>query len=195
MTQNKKIIAITGGIGSGKSAVAKILKDLGYVVFSCDKIYAELLNKGVFNEDFYKYFGNVFKSDGTLNRKELAKIVFSDKYKLNLLNNLTHRAIMQEVFKRASAANKTCFVEVPLLFESSNLQSQFDKVIVVMRDLQTRIKSIVERDNLSEDEAKMRILNQFDYENADLKQYHVLNNDSSLQDLKNKIDALLFKIL
>ena len=73
MTQNKKLIAITGGIGSGKSSVAKILKDFGYKVFSCDKIYVDLLNQGYFNKEFAKNFGKVFNEDGSLNKKLLAQ--------------------------------------------------------------------------------------------------------------------------
>ncbi|MBE7088909.1 MAG: dephospho-CoA kinase [Clostridiales bacterium] len=194
MTQNKKLIAITGGIGSGKSSVAKILKDFGYKVFSCDKIYVDLLNQGYFNKEFAKNFGKVFNEDGSLNKKLLAQIVFTDKDKLNLLNNLTHKAIMNEVLIRAIQQNNTCFVEVPLLFES-NLQSQFDEVIVVKRNLDARIQSVIERDNLTEKEVKCRISNQFDYENANLSNYKVIINDGNINELINKINALLVKIL
>ena len=189
MKQNK-LIAITGGIGSGKSTVSNVIKNLGFSVLNCDNIYADLLKNGDFTVEFLREFGNVFNSDGCLDRKKLSEIVFKDKVKLNKLNEITHKKIMQKVFDYANEQNETCFVEVPLLFES-NLQSKFDDVIIVMRNSNDRVFAVSKRDNLSEEQVKLRIDNQFDYNSIALSDYKVIINDGSVEDLTKKIKKLI----
>lgn len=189
MTQNKKLIAITGGIGSGKSEVAKIIKDLGYAVYSCDEIYAELLNSGVFYKEFTAEFGNIFNSDG-LNRKKFSEKVFSNDENLKKLNRITHPKIFEELFKRMAKEEGVCFAEVPLLFESQ-AENNFNDVIIVLRDINQRVSSVALRDNLTEMQISKRIEKQFDYSSADLNKYNVIINDGNLFELKQKVISLI----
>ena len=131
MMRNNFKIAITGGIGSGKSTVSKFIKQRGFNVISCDDIYRELLQKEYFLKELAKLFGDRAVSNGKLNRKYLSEIVFSDSEKLELLNRFTHPAIMRECFARMK--DELNFCEIPLLFESG-YQNLFDNVIVVLRD-------------------------------------------------------------
>ena len=78
MTRNNVKIAITGGIGSGKSTVCKLIKEKGFPVISCDEVYSGLLKSADFLKVLQNEFGNVMQSDGSLDRKKLAEIVFND---------------------------------------------------------------------------------------------------------------------
>jgi dephospho-CoA kinase len=192
MKQNKKI-AITGGIGSGKSTVANIIKQKGNPVFSCDEVYKDLLSDKNFLNLLKNEFGDEIIEGGALNRKILSQIVFSDKSKLQRLNRITHPVIMNEMFKRAEEFNCTSYFEVPLLFENS-FEGLFDGVIVVLRDLDKRIESVVKRDNLPSDEVLKRINEQYNYENNNFAKYYVIHNNSHLTHLKEQIDKILLKI-
>ena len=189
MTQNNFKFAITGGIGSGKSTVAEIIRRQNYTVFSCDAIYEELLQDKEFLNNLSREFDGVVKPDGTLDRIKLSKKVFNDKAALKRLNELTHPAIMEEVFKRSKGL-KISFTEVPLLFESG-LEGYFDGVIVVLRDINERIEAVSSRDKIDRDSVVLRIKSQFNYENDSFAKYYVIHNDGKFDDLEPKTVEIL----
>ncbi len=176
MTQNKKI-AITGGIGSGKSSVSKIITEMGYKVFSCDEIYSELL-KGDLTKKIGEIFEGVIDKNGKLDRQALSKIVFSDSEKLTILTKLTNTEVINYALSEMEKISGTSFCEVPLLFENG-FENLFDEVIVVTRSLAKRIESVKTRNNLSEEEVLSRINSQYNYENADFAKYYVIHNDGN----------------
>lgn len=190
--QNNIKIAVTGGIGSGKSAVCKIIGEQGYPVFSCDKIYSELLNFAEFIKKIDKEFGGVIAADGSLNRQALSATVFNNDAALKKLNAITHPEIMASAFKKMEGS-RLAFLEVPLLFESG-LERLFDGVIVVLRNIDDRINSVIKRDNLNREQVLKRINKQFDYENFDFTKYYVIHNYGSLTNLKQKTAEILQKI-
>ena len=165
MMQNNIKIAITGGIGSGKSTVSQFIRRLGYTVLSCDEIYSELLRREEFLSVLEKEFGNILADDGSVDRTKLSRIVFNDKVKLTKLNSITHPAIMEEVFKKLQS-EKLGFCEVPLLFENG-FESLFDEAIVVLRDETERINFVVARDGLNIESVKKRLNSQINYQNYD----------------------------
>ena len=189
MTQSNLKIAITGGIGSGKSEVCSYLKKAGYPVFSCDEIYSNLLNSGVFNEDLKNNFGERIFEGGKLNKTKLATIVFKNREELKKLNKITHPKILDCAFAQMKAY-KLSFLEVPLLFESG-LEELFDCVLVVLRNSEDRIQSIVQRDGISTEEAILRIKSQFNYENCDFAKYYVIHNDLNLEELHCRVNEAL----
>ena len=190
MRQNKRI-AVTGGIGSGKSTVCAALKKYGFPVFSCDEVYRELQREKSFLEGLKKIFPSVVTKEG-LDKKALSAIVFSDSSALEKLNAYTHPRIMERVFERMDGFS-LAFAEVPLLFEA-NLEGEFDGVLVVMRKAEDRLAAVCARDGVSEAAVRDRIKNQFDYEN-NLKSGHtVIYNDGDKDSLERKVWQYLKKI-
>lgn len=195
MKQSKLKIAVTGGIGSGKSTVCKIINQMGYPVFSCDETYTELLNGGSLAQDLIKAFGSsVVDDNGNLNRRKLSEIVFDNDEKLNLLNSITHPKIFEKMFAKAQACeDELCFFEVPILFECG-YENLFDKVIVVMREEEERIKAVMARDNLPKEKVLSRLNKQYNYKNSDFEQYYVIRNTGKINDLTVIIGDVLLKI-
>lgn len=193
MKPSKKI-AVTGGIGSGKSTVLKIIEGKGYHVFSCDSIYSELLCDKSFIAKLSGRFGDILTEKGELDRKKLASIVFNDEKALTDLDTLTHPAIYKEMFRRADEAGELCFCEVPLLFESG-AKDLFDGVIIVVRDEELRLKSVTERDQLPEEDVKRRISKQFDYNSVNFAMYYVIHNNSDFAELERQTEEIINKIV
>jgi dephospho-CoA kinase len=196
----KKRIAITGGIGSGKSYIASILKDMGYDVFSCDEIYKKVLLSKEYVEKIAQLFPMVVRN-GKIDKNKLGNIVFSDPEKRKLLNGVAHPLIMRELFKEMDNANSPCvFAEVPLLFEE-NYVNLFDGVIVVLRANKERIAAVELRDDLKKEEIVRRMHTQFDYDNEQSQEYfksigaHVIKNDASHENLKGIVGETLKSIL
>lgn len=194
MKQSKIKIAVTGGIGSGKSTVCKIIHSLGYPVYSCDEVYKLVLQDGQTVAELVKEFGEqILNCDGSLNRPALSAIVFGDEAKLEKLNKITHPKIFEKLFEISTNDDGVVFYEVPLLFEGG-YEKLFDKVLVVLRDRKARINSIMVRDSLTEEEVNNRLNKQFNYDNTDFAKYYVIHNDGNIDDLRREVDAFLFKI-
>ena len=190
-------VAVTGGIGSGKSTTIKILKELNYPVFSCDEISKELSQEKEYLDKLNKIFPSVFDAEGRLDKIKLAQLVFNDENLLKKLNDFSHPIIMEKLQKRVRSVNGLVFSEVPLLFEGK-FENDFDFVIIVLRDLSKRIESVCARDCLKNEQVLDRIKRQFNYEKLDLKtlpknQFFVWNNEGE-DNLKNSIKLILNKI-
>jgi len=194
-----KRIAITGGIGSGKSTVLNIIRKLGYAVFSCDEIYSKIVTSKEYINKIQELFPNVVKS-GIIDKKELSSIVFNDEKKRKQLNEVAHPLIMQALYKAMDSCAGYAFAEIPLLFEG-NYQSNFDLIIVIMRDEQERLDAIIHRDKITVREAKKRITSQFDYNSNTAKKLYkknnalLLYNNASETELENKLTQILHDCL
>ncbi len=192
-------VAITGGIGSGKSKVLQIVGGLGYPIFSCDKIYKSVIHSPEYIQKIQAEFPACV-IDQKIDRKKLAEIVFSNDKNREILNSIAHPLIMDALFARmnTSTTNVT-FVEVPLLFEG-NYEKNFDYVIVVQRAKNERIKAIKKRDGLSEAEIENRMKTQIDYDSEKIKSrlqesnIFVIHNNDIVEQLKTKILSILSKI-
>lgn len=193
-----KKIAITGGIGSGKSTVSEIIRKMGYVVVSADKVYSELL----LNEDFVKEICELMnispiEKDGriTIDRKALSALVFSDKTQLSRLNDFTHPRIMDEIFRRSEGVESLFFAEVPLLFERG-YETEFDNVFVVRRQLDLRLSGTAKRDGKTEAEIRKVIDNQFDYEgNKSGYKSIIIENNGTIQELETEVSEAVKRLL
>ena len=184
----KKLIAITGGIGSGKSLALSILKSEGYYTLSSDQITAELYEKRKIKLLLKKMFPFAVKGffNPKIDRSKISEIVFNNKEKLEELTATITPLVVAEIQKRAKKVKENLFVEVPILFERG-YQNQFDKVIIITRAMEDRINSVKIRSNLSKEQVLDRIKNQFDYENADLSPYFSIQNDGIAEVLKQKL--------
>ena len=190
----QKRIAITGGIGSGKSLATSYIAEMGYPTFSCDKINRELLS----DSEYVKKIEASFPAcviDGKINKSALKNIVFNNKASLQKLNEIAHPIIMKRLHLAMEQCDDTLvFAEVPLLFEEG-FENDFDEVIVITRSLAKRIESVKNRDKLSEQEIRERISQQFDYTHLDeriknIKAYVVQNEGDELT-LKNQICSIV----
>ena len=191
----KKIIAITGGIASGKSTFSAILRDLEQVVYDADKIYAEIIQDKSVILKIYELLGiNIdFLGDGPVyfDRKLIADAVFNDEKLLRKLNNFTHKLVYEKISEIAKSSKEPfIFFEVPLLFESGG-ESLFDDVIIIMREKCERILGAMIRSNLTEDEVLKRMSAQVDYDNLDKSLHTVINNNEGLCSLKIKAEKVI----
>ena len=186
------ILGITGGSGSGKSIASKFFEDNGFYVIDYDKIAREVCSNGMpCLKELKDTFGcDIFDANGNLLRKKLGEIVFKDKQKLCILNNITHKYIMEQSDKLiASLKGKNIILDAPLLFEA-NLNQQCDKVLCILCTEDERINRISRRDAISTEQAKNRIKSQpcdsFYKEKSD---YCVINNGNTdeLYDSLNNI--------
>ena len=194
MKRNKRFIAVTGGIGSGKSAVMRCLDRLGYPVFSADAIARNIYDDADIARRVRAMFPECFDG-GLLDRKKLADVVFSSPEALRRLEGVTHPAIMARLFSQMeAAAGRLVFAEVPLLFEGG-FESDFDGVIVVMRDFGARLRSVMKRDGCGEQEALARFRNQRDYEKNPPIGHTVIYNDGDLAALNLQVVRVVHEIL
>jgi len=182
------LIALTGGIGSGKSRAAAILEEFGAHSISADTLAREVLERGEngYNE-VIAHFGDEVLIEGQIDRKKLAEIVFNDSKQLEVLESITHPLIRAKfVSEIRTLPEKTVVVyEIPLLAESISRQKQldFDHVIVLQSNFEIRVKRLIER-GLSAKEAQLRIANQHSDEQRKKVATHLINNEGSLEELK-----------
>lgn len=176
-------IAIVGNIASGKSTVEDLIKSNGYKVFDTDKIAHRILKN---NQEVKSIFG-------TDNRKDLAKIVFSDREKLKILESIIHPEVKKEILKIFELDEKIVFISVPQLFECG-FDTLFDKIIFISADKNTRLERLMKRNNLIEEEALRRISAQADEKEKISKADFVIYNDSNLENLKTEVLKTLKKI-
>ncbi len=198
--KSKIKVAITGGIGSGKSTVSKYISNLGYPVFSCDEIYKKIYTTDDFQNQLKAAFPACVKN-GVVDKGLLSQAVFSNSSALRQLNSLAHPPIMTELFLQMQEAKAdVVFAEVPLLMEE-NLDEDFDFVIVVLRDKEKRIKAICNRDQTNRVAAEARMKNQWDYDSDKNKskllqdKFFILENNSTEQQLQSNVRKLIDEII
>lgn len=186
-------IAITGGIGSGKSQVLKIIKSFGFVTVSADEISKNLTSTNEILSGLKKIFPDCVDSlNGNLylNKTKLSSAVFNNKQNLKKLNDYLHPLIMKEVFNEIG---ENGFAEIPLLFECG-FENLFDKVIVVLRNKKDRIAAVKLRNGLSDKQVLERMKNQIDYDCFDFSKYIIIKNDGSIEDLKEKTVKIISEL-
>jgi len=175
-------IGLTGGIGSGKSVVAKVFETLGIPVYYADDAAKNLMNADKeLKAAIIKNFGEGSYTNGELNRKYIAGIVFNDKEKLELLNALTHPATIRDAVEWIKKQSSAYIIkEAALLFESG-ANKNLDHVIGVDAPLPLRIKRVMARDGISETEVMKRINRQMDEKKKmDLCDFVIINDEQQL---------------
>ncbi len=187
-----KIIGLTGGIGSGKSTVAKYIASKGIAVYIADVEAKKLMKSDEIINEVKKTFGeNVIGKRGTIKRKTLAKIVFSDKEKLDQLNKIVHPRVKKHFqdWLKKHAEEDFIVKEVAILFET-NGHLECDKVILVTAPQDIRLKRVMERDNSPEKDVLARMNNQLSEEEKIKKSDFIIHN-IDLKSTYNQVDELL----
>jgi len=153
---------LTGGIASGKSTVAAMLRELGFPVLEADSIAHQVIEPGqrAYAEVIAKFGGEILDAEQHINRSRLAAIVFNDREKLNQLNGIVHPRVEEEVIKRFAELEsvgkyKAAFLEAALIFEA-NLHKRLDGVVVAWCLPEQQLARLIER-GLSELQARKRI--------------------------------------
>lgn len=194
-----KIIGVTGGIGSGKSTVSRILRDLGAIIISADKVARDIVYKGEKALlELVEYFGDEILTDnGELNRKKLGTIVFGNNEKLEVLNSITHKYIVEKIVDMAEQfrmENKSgiMVIDAPIPVEHGFIDL-VDQVWVVTADIDVRIKRIIERDEITREEALNRINSQKKEGEYLSIADEVLVNNGGIEELEKEVARLFIK--
>jgi len=175
-------IGLTGGIGSGKTTVAKVFETLGIPVYYADDAAKRLMNTDdELKAGVISHFGEAAYVNGELDRKYLAGIVFNNKEKLDLLNSLTHPVTIRDAEDWMNRQTSPYAIkEAALLFESGAAE-KLDYIIGVYAPQHIRIKRVMQRDSLSTEEVLKRISRQIDEEmKMKLCNFVITNNDQEL---------------
>ena len=190
------IIGITGGIGSGKSTVSRILSEHGAEIILADKIAREVVMPGMkaYNQIVRTFGRDILDEDGSINRKKLGDIVFSDPELLKKLNGFTHGAVAERISQKLDALRNegTDFIVIEAVVP---IQHGFldivDTVWVVIADEQIRKRRIIARNNYSEQEAMQRIKAQMSDRMYISIADKIIYNNGSIEDLR----ALVWEVL
>lgn len=162
MVTNPKLIGLTGGIGSGKSTVARLFEILGIPVYYADDRAKWLMNTDAnLKKSIVEAFGTEsYQEDGSLNREYLAQTVFGDPEKVKKINSLVHPAVAED-FKNWATSQTTPYVlkEAALIFETGG-EEQLEKVINVSSPLRVRMARVLMRDPHRTEEQVNHIINQ-----------------------------------
>ncbi|MGP1928540.1 MAG: dephospho-CoA kinase [Arsenophonus sp. NC-WZS1-MAG3] len=191
------IIALTGGIGSGKSTVSDKFASLGVPIIDVDIISRQIVMPNTHALNMIKqYFGSIIlNNDGSLNRTKLRKKIFSNSKEKSWLNNLLHPLIHQETQRQLTLVNYPYVVWViPLLIEN-NLEHLANRVLIIDATPEEQIVRIIKRDRINQQEAKKILSNQVSQRRRLEKANDIINNHDNNLILNKTIEKLHQKYL
>ena len=192
MTRSPKLIAITGGIGCGKSVVSQVLRIMGYEVYDCDsRAKWVMTHDDLLRQQLIQLFGEAtYLPDGSLNKPHLSAAIFGDNEALAKMNACVHPAVDRDLRKQYEAYKRIINYELqitdyrPFFFESAILfESGFDKLSIpdevwaVSAPLELRISRAMQRDHASREQILNRISSQMAQEEKEIRANHVIWND------------------
>jgi len=189
-------VGITGGIGSGKSTVARILEENGAKLIIADDLAKEIVQRGMpaYDKIISEFGTGILDREGNIDRKKLGDIVFADKSRLSILNRITHGIVAERIRLRLeqfrSENSRLAVVEAIVPIKHGFLDL-VDSVWVVIAPESVRIERIVKRNNVSCLEAKQRIYSQMSDEEYKSIADKVIYNEGTLQELEAKVWDLL----
>ncbi|EDO0827258.1 dephospho-CoA kinase [Listeria monocytogenes] len=187
-----KTIGLTGSVATGKSTVSNMIQQAGIPLVDADIAARKVVEPGTEGlKEIVAYFGEeILLADGTLDRAKLGEIIFKDKEKREKLNEITHPRVkdyMLEARERFFRAGKELvFFDIPLLFES-HLESLVDQIVVVWTTPETELKRLMERNNLTKEDALRRIESQMGIDEKARKADFVIDNNESLEKTQKQV--------
>jgi len=197
------VIGITGGIATGKSTITKMIVDRGYIVIDADKIAKQVVDPGqpAYNDIVETFGTNILLDDNSINRKKLGRLIFSSKSIRNIVNDIIHPRVFEHIATSSLEKckdNKLIFIDIPLLFEVfdklGEYNVEFDEIWLVYTDLETQLKRLMERDQISEEEAMNRISAQMNLDEKKKKSHKIIFNNGNMVELRENLDRLLKEI-
>ena len=191
------VIALTGGIASGKTTVAREFKKLGALIIDTDKLSRSVCkkNSAVLGEIAGKFGNQVLTKGKTLNRKKLGEIIFADKQKRKTLESIVHPAIMEAAAKKikSAAKDKVVILDAPLLFEVG-LDRFVRKIIVVWAPEQVQAQRLQERSGLGEKYISLRLASQMPLSIKKKMADFVIDNSKKMPRVRKEIKRI-WKVL
>lgn len=193
------IIGLTGGIATGKSTAAEYLKQKGAVIIDADQISHEISKKGEKGWQLVvdEFGEEILKEDGELDRKKLGEIVFSDPAKRKKLESLLHPLIIYKMKEQAHQyleSDEIVIFMAPLLYEAG-LARFCDQIWVISSSEATQVKRLEKRNNFDRKEALKRIKSQMSISEKKNKADIIIENNSTIEELKSKLDFYWGKVL
>jgi dephospho-CoA kinase len=190
---------LTGGIASGKSIVAAMLRELGFPVLEADRIAHQVIEPGqpAYAEVIAKFGEEILDADDRINRARLGTIVFNDREKLDQLNAIVHPRVEQEMIRQLAELVQTgnhavAFVEAALIFEA-NLHKRLDGVVVAWCLPEQQLARLIER-GLSEPEARKRIAMQMPVQEKLALASEKIDCSGSLDETRGQVEELAAKL-
>lgn len=193
------VIGITGGIGSGKSSVSKIMADRGVRVLDADEISREVTSvNGIALPEISEVFGRrAIATDGSMNRKYISSVVFNDNTKLDILSSIVHKYVFQymdqELEKERNRKTKCIVLDVPIPV-NKGFVDHCNQIWTVVCDESVRIPRLVKR-GMDKDDAMRRIAMQMTDDEYSALADHVIDNSGTLEELNERVDSLIKKEL
>lgn len=194
MPKDKYLIAITGGLGTGKSLFAKYLLEKNEVVINSDAVAKKIMTtRPLVIEQIKKLFGNqAYLSENELNTKFIASQIFSNPDSYKKITKIVHPPTIVEIQRLAQKEfnkrnRKRVFVESALVFEAG-IEKKFDFIVLFKSDLNLRLQRTIERDKITPDEFFQRIQFQVDPDEAEEHSHFVIYNNGSIEELYQRFD-------
>ena len=190
--KKKKVIGLTGGIATGKTLVSNMFKELGAYIIDADVVARQIVEKGSpVLKEIEKVFGKeVFLPDGSLNRRRLREIIIKDKNKRELLNSITHPAIIEKENRLVREADSSLIiVDAALLIESGSYK-RFKEIILVYSPFEVQLKRLIERDGMSEKDAVSFIKTQMSIEEKKKFATYIIDNSNGVDYTRKQVEEL-----
>ncbi len=190
--KQKLVIGVTGGIGSGKSALTREFELLGITVVDADVVARQVVavDSPVLNQIKDQFGVDILLDDGELNRVKLRELIFNDDQKKQALNRIMHPAIRDELISQLTMANSPYVIlSAPLLLEN-NLDKFTDKVVVVDVSVATQIERAAKRDDVSQQQIKAIIASQIDRDSRTKQADYLVSNEGDIAQLVEKAKQL-----
>ena len=188
-------IGLTGGIGSGKTAVADMLVERGAWLIDADIVAREVVEPGgpAYAPLVERFGAGILDADGLIDRQALADVAFADKDSLSALNDITHPAIGIEMIERQRALEETdsiVVLAIPLLRQIHRETMTIDRVVVIDCPVEVAVERLISFRGFPEEDAMARIAAQISREERTAEADYVLLNDAGLEQLASKVESL-----
>ena len=189
-----KVIGLTGGVGSGKSTVAEMLRELGATVIDADQAAHEGYAPGTPGfEAVVKEFGPDFVRDGAIDRQKLGALVFNDEAARRRLNAIVHPLVREWMAARTAEAvergDEIVIQDVPLLFENG-LEGLFSSVLLVYAPEDVQLERLVQGRGVPRDRARAMIAAQLSIEEKRRRAHHIVDNSGTVEQTRNQVEEV-----
>ena len=190
-----KIVGLCGQSGSGKGLICSLFYELNIISIDTDKVYHDIISvDSECTKELISAFGDSISLSPGINRKELAKVAFSSKENLKLLNSISHKHILKEVRSKIDLIRREnrfdgIIIDAPLLFESG-FDKECDLTMAIIADQETKVTRIMSRDGITREHAMARLSSQISDEELTRRCDYVIENNSDANAIRKQVSEL-----